>query len=426
MSHGYITHHDGYSLEAAFYAGRRRSRRRGQAVQEPYRATSFSELRFDKIIAPENLLSIWKQLKRSGGKGPGVDGKTYDDYSIAEAAQLLRETSEAIRLQRYRPQPTRLVRIPKGDGRGWRELRLPTVIDRTVAKAVELAISQPCDALLGEHVYGFRPRRGVMDMLVATEYDMRRTGAWTIVQDDIRDAFPSAGLDQVMEAFRAHLGHGTLTGLIERALRGPNGQHTQGLDQGNPLAPLALNLLLHEALDRQNADQHNPPLRYADNLVATGRGVTEGRSNIQQLEEQLQPIGMALKHQDQPADLNQPNSRATVLGYEVKRGPGGMELHVPEGAWRDLCLGLEETHERDNPIEAAHNMVRGWANHYGAAFESEDARVSALRRITRIAAEADLPRTTSQRDRLMHALEGSRNQWDRKRQRCFSHRGDVS
>ena len=76
----------------------------------------------------------YNRLRAEGGRRPGIDGLTYNDFSRAEIAAVLRTVSRAMSVLSYRPYPTRSVLIPKSNGR-FRELRLAIIVDRVVAKA---------------------------------------------------------------------------------------------------------------------------------------------------------------------------------------------------------------------------------------------------------------------------------------------------
>src|ERR1700693_2986224 len=76
----------------------------------------------------ERLLDAYDELRREGGRAPGIDGLSFDDVSLREAAAVFRSVSRSIREQTYRPEPPRRVRVRKRGG-GHRVLRLRTIFD---------------------------------------------------------------------------------------------------------------------------------------------------------------------------------------------------------------------------------------------------------------------------------------------------------
>jgi hypothetical protein len=285
--------------------------------RDVYRAVHGQQPDFERIINHENLLVVYDRLRVEGGQAPGIDGLTYRDFSRSEIARVLQAASQAILQRHYRPYPTRLVRVPKGDGR-YRELRLPVIVDRAIAKAVTEAVAVMLDPTFLPSVYGFRARNcpgrpslGIWDLLLALERTAIEQDRWVFAIDDIKDAFPSVRIDDAMGDYRCHTGSDNLLWLIETVLRGDEGQNrTKGIDQGNALAPVTFNLRAHYALDLPQsasrtptdaAGPGNPPwYRWADNLIYLCQSVTKGNQALQRARELLQAAGFALKGEDGP------------------------------------------------------------------------------------------------------------------------------
>ena len=218
-----------FRREASGYAYRRRQQRR--VLREVYRAESAAEVSLEKIIDAENLLLAYDKLKRDGGQAPGVDGLTYRDFSRAEIAGVLRQVSGAIQRRQYRPYPTRLVSIPKGNGRH-RQLRLAIIADRTVGKALQEALTPVLDPVFLPGSLGFRPGRGVWDVLLGIERTATEQHRWIIAQDDVRDAFPSIRIADALADYRRHIPDPGVQYLVEAVLRGHEGSaRTTGIDQ---------------------------------------------------------------------------------------------------------------------------------------------------------------------------------------------------
>ncbi len=350
---------------------------------------------FTRIIDPENLLLAYNRLRAEGGEAPGIDNLTYSDFSRAEIAAVLRVVSQQLQQRHYRPRPTRQVRIPKCSG-GFRKLRLMIVIDRTIAKAVQLAIMPTLDPIFAPGVFGFRPNRSIQEMLLAIEKAATRHDCWVIAQDDILAAFDNVPTTDATTDFRQHLGDGDLLWLIEALLRGAKGQgKTVGIDQGNAVSPVALLLRLHYALslpqsaDSANAaDQDNPPrqYQYADNLVYVCRSVSEGNQALQRARAILHPAGLSLKGEDGlPVNLKRQGARVEILGLRVSYRNGRLRYGLGKKAWRNLEQRLGEAQEADNPGMAAIAAVRGWLAAHGPAFEDAE-ECEVLERVCRTAA----------------------------------------
>jgi len=100
--------------------------------REPEGPTTLTDADFERVVAPERLLSTLRERTAFGGPGRGVDGLGPRDLSIAEAGAAFRALSGLIHSGTYRPQPAREVQIPKADG-ATRTLRIRSILDRTIA-----------------------------------------------------------------------------------------------------------------------------------------------------------------------------------------------------------------------------------------------------------------------------------------------------
>jgi retron-type reverse transcriptase len=134
---------------------------------------------------------------------------------------------------------------------------------------------------LSLHSFGYRRRRGTHNLMA----QLRRTAVgqrrWVIAQDDIRDAFPSAPIADVVSAFSRHVSDPRTLELVETLLRGHESERSIGIDQGNPLSPLALVLHLSHVLGPPQVGPDDPPRHeYADNLVWPCRGVLDSRQAL--------------------------------------------------------------------------------------------------------------------------------------------------
>jgi hypothetical protein len=161
-----------------------------------------------------------------------------------------------------------------------------------------------------------------------------------------------------------------------------------GLSQGNPLAPLAFNLFVHEILDSQySQDLSNPPLhRYSDNLDIPCKSAPESRRARARLEELLTPHGFKLKTEAIEGEKTHADLRAgettRLLGFVLSYHEGTLDFDVGPDRWARLESNLEECHTIDagNPHEMAVQTLRGWITSAAPAFTSRrlDSTVSRI------------------------------------------------
>lgn len=389
----------------------RRRRPRSSCAQQIVEATT--ELR--AMVHHENLLAVFRRLKSVGGRAPGSDRRTYDDYGAGEIAAALREVSRQVLEGTYCARPFRHVRIPKrslsaGQDGGYRELSIATVLDRCVSTAVHRALTPILDRTFLDSSYGFRSGRGVWQLLLQIERDIRTTGHTILFQDDVRDAFPSVRLERLFQLLSNHISDPQLVSLIERMFRFERGKNEIGLPQGDAFAPTALNLTLHYALDiLVFQEPHLGWYRYADNLIGLAASLSEAAHSLATLEGHLAAAGFYLKHvPDSMVDLSK--RTASVLGYAIRWKDGQLKVSFPDQAWAYLAQSLEDGLRSPTPDETARLTTRGWILAYGPAFGNAAARYEAPR-IVNILSQLDLETPT--RHEILQWINEAKGRWAR-------------
>src|SRR5262245_53367584 len=129
----------------------------------------------EEIANVENLIRVFRELKRNAGQAPGEDGVTYADLSSSEVGSCMRGLSQVLLQGQYRPGPSRLLSIPKASGKGDRKLALRNILDRVIAAAVNNAMTPYWEKEFLPDSMGFRPHRGPWDMLIRLEMLMVET-----------------------------------------------------------------------------------------------------------------------------------------------------------------------------------------------------------------------------------------------------------
>ena len=114
-----------------------------------------------QVLARENLLRAWKQVKANHGAA-GVDGMTVEQFPDFVKSPHWATVREQLEAGTYQPQPVRRVYIPKASG-GQRPLDIPTVLDRVIQQALAQVLEPLFDPEFSDHSYGFRKRRGAHD-----------------------------------------------------------------------------------------------------------------------------------------------------------------------------------------------------------------------------------------------------------------------
>jgi hypothetical protein len=354
-------------LTAEEAARRRRERRQARhAVDIESLLPSFGE-----AFSTENLLLTADDLARDGGQAPGGDGLSLRAVSRRELAGLLRGVSKQVLAGEYRPQPTRPVPVPKRSG-GLRVLQVPCVLDRVVARRLYELLTPIFERLFLDNSYGFRPGRNTWHALAALEAAMHLHGAWVVTPDDIKGAFDRVDADAVLNDFARVITDPQYLALTEAILRGSAGkERKEGIDQGNPMSPLALTVQLHHVHDVHIDEVGTLAfwLRYADDLAYLSRTASEGLGARERAAELLNRVGLTLRGPGRPTDLRKGGS-VELLGFVIRLQKDGLRYEIPGDAHEELETKLQEAHAEADPPEAARRVINGWTNAYGPAFES--------------------------------------------------------
>jgi RNA-directed DNA polymerase len=240
--------------------------------EEPQAPTAWTETlaltrhMMEQVASSANLNQAYKRVKANKG-APGPDG-----MSVADLGGWIAENRDRLIAWlldgSYRPQPVRGVEIPKLDGKGMRQLGIPTVVDRLVQQAILQVLEPLHDPTFSGSSYGFRPGRGAHDALRrAREYVA--DGHGIVVDIDLEKFFDRVDHDVLMSRLARRIGDKRLLGIIRRFLQAgmmANGvciERHEGTPQGGPLSPLLANLLLDD-LDKELESRGHRFCRYAD------------------------------------------------------------------------------------------------------------------------------------------------------------------
>lgn len=109
---------------------------------------------------PKRLIwDAWKRVAANKGAS-GVDKESIKVYQSDLGGNLYKLWNR-MSSGSYHPDPVRQVLIPKG--KGFRQLGIPTVADRTAQTVVKMILEPRLEKIFHPGSYGYRPGRGAKD-----------------------------------------------------------------------------------------------------------------------------------------------------------------------------------------------------------------------------------------------------------------------
>jgi RNA-directed DNA polymerase len=266
----------------------------------------------EQVARGSNLKRAWELLnKRPGSRG--VDEVTIEKF-VSNLRGNLRSIEDRLRQGTYRFSATRAVAIPKKSGSGKRPLRIPTVADRLVQKAILLRLEKlPKFRKFQENPRSFAYQRGrsLMDLVARVKTQMRDHAY--VLESDITRFFDEARQDLLIRDLERLLPDPSITELVRDALRAevadrellpPDLQRLfpkpgQGLPQGAALAPLLSNVYLHP-FDRRLTQKKLEHIRYADDFIVFAKTWKQAEGAFYLCRETLQELGLSIPGLGEP------------------------------------------------------------------------------------------------------------------------------
>jgi CRISPR-associated protein Cas1 len=235
----------------------------------------------EQALCADNLHQAWEEIEENQGI-PGVDGVSIRVWRRNWEERLI-ELARSVRANRYKPKRLRLRRIPKKDRRQFRTLRIPSMADRILQRAVLQVLHPVFERRFLDCSYGYRPGRGLAEavqrIIVLRENDYR----W-LLDADVDAFFDNVDHELLLRFLHQDLPDESLLPLIVRWLElGRNDpKPSVGIPLGSPLSPLWANVFLHRLDGAVTANGHDL-VRYADDFIvfaSTQREAGEIRAEV--------------------------------------------------------------------------------------------------------------------------------------------------
>jgi len=205
--------------------------------------------------------------------------------------ERLVDLSKKVRANTYRPGGLRKRRVPKKRG-GYRTLRIPTVTDRVLQRAVFQVLCTWYEPRFMDCSYGYRPGRSLKNALEQILI-YRENGLRWVLDADIDSFFDEVDHELLLRFLQADLPDESLLPLVAAWLEKGSShlQASRGIPQGSPLSPLLANVYLHR-LDLALLKCGRNLVRYADDFVVFGDCFSAAEAACHETERILESLSL--------------------------------------------------------------------------------------------------------------------------------------
>ncbi len=344
---------------------------------------------FTHVTKLETLREAYRLAQRNGGAA-GIDGITFDQIEEEDLDVFLEGIQTELKNGSYRPQRSRKVEIPKGNGKS-RTLSIPTIRDRVVQGALKLILEPVFEADFQEGSFGYRPKRTAHQAITRVAEAVIRNH--TIVIDiDLKDFFGTVRHHVLLQKMAERINDNEVMHLVKMILKSVA---KVGIAQGSPLSPLLSNIYLNETdkmLERAKAYTHKKDkyfhveyARFADDLVALVDGHHSWRQLpnqvMKRLEQEFEKIEVEMNREKTKVVDLQNGETFSFLGFQfyrkkTRKGKFAPHFSPTAKSQKKLMNTLSREFKRMKSwpirivIETINPIVRGWVNYFRAGHSS--------------------------------------------------------
>ncbi len=368
-------------------------------------ATSQKDVVFNNIghvVDLDLLTECYQQLDRK--KAVGIDGVTKEAYGKSLEVNLQRLLAD-IRKGAYKPQPSRIVDIPKEDG-STRPLAISCLEDKIVQLAVSKILTGIYEPLFLPCSYGYRKGMNAHEALRALMACNNKYQNGRVVEIDLRKYFNTIPHRVLMGILQEKISDKRFLNLVETLLRSPimeDGKarlNEVGCPQGSVTSPILANIYLHACIDdwfckisETHMQGKTELVRYVDDMVFVFENQKDAERFYQVLPKRLARFGLEL-HEGKSSIIpsgrkaaEQANKRGEQLPIYKFLGFICYWGRSRKGVWRlkyksrgdRLAAKLKglRSHLKDCLHEDTHSVtkqviriIRGWINYHAISDNS--------------------------------------------------------
>jgi group II intron reverse transcriptase/maturase len=354
---------------------------------------------YDKIYRSDVLFHAWNKCRSNKG-APGVDGQDFEEVEKYGVLRWLGELAQALKTEKYQPEPIRRVFIPKANGK-LRPLGISTLRDRVCMTAAMLVLEPIFEADLPDEQYAYRAGRNAQQA-VRDVQDVLYHGHREVVDADLADYFGSIPHAELMLSLARRIVDKRVLHLIkmwmecaveEKDEQGRKTRTTEandkgrGIPQGSPISPLLANVYMRRfvlAWKKVGLEEilGSRIVTYADDLVILCRG-GKAEQALQKLREIMGKLKLTV-NEEKTRICKVPEGDFDFLGYtfgrlySTKTGKAYIGMRPSKKSIKRMVEKVHALTDRKTSWQETTEVVgklnrslRGWANYFKVGSDSQ-------------------------------------------------------
>jgi group II intron reverse transcriptase/maturase len=255
------------------------------------------------VIDQKLLGECYQRL--DGKKAIGIDKITKESYG-SNLGDNLQDLLKRIRKGAYKPQPSKIVEIPKEDG-SLRPLAISCFEDKIIQMAVAQILSKIFEPLFLPCSYGYREGINGHEALRMLMKHSNQNSQGATIEIDLQKYFNSIPHEVLMEMLQEKISDKRFLALVYKLIRAPTLEEgkakltKKGCPQGSIVAPILANIYLHYVIDewfekirKSHIKGSAELIRFADDMVFVFQNHAEAERFYQVLPKRLKKYGLDL------------------------------------------------------------------------------------------------------------------------------------
>ena len=258
------------------------------------------------LINKEMLKSCHVQM--DGNKAVGIDGITKEEYG-RNLDKNLEDLVERLKKKSYKPNPARLVEIPKDNGK-MRPLSIYCYEDKLVQEALRRILEAVFEPLFYDEMMGFRPNRGCHRAIRKLNVMLERKPTSYVLDADIKGFFQHLDHEWIIRFIESKIKDPNITRLVRRMLKAGIMNDYQfeateeGSGQGSVCSPVISCIYMHYVLVWWFKEVITPKLKgygglvaYADDFVVCFQYKSDAEWFYERLKHRMEHFGLSLEEE---------------------------------------------------------------------------------------------------------------------------------